>query len=250
VKLGSLLVLVLVIDASSAAVTVGVVEVPAPGPTEVAALADPVAAVALVHVLAQRRAIDARAHAEMLSTFARESVEAAGATMADLRAVVAGIGPGPYTGLRVGIVTAAAFADALALPAYGVCSLDGIGLAARDAGTVLVAGDARRKEVYWARYVRGRREGDPQVDRPGDLAARLRAGDIQAEAMAGAGAQMYADTLGLRLIAGDYPRVDALAAAAAHRVATGSPSEILVPMYLRQPDAEVPSGPAKSTLGL
>lgn len=235
--------LVLVIDASSAAVTVGVVDVPNDAPT------DPIEALPLIQVLAQRTIVDARAHAELLSTFARESVDEAGMTMADLGAVVAGIGPGPYTGLRVGIVTAAAFADALGVAVYGVCSLDGIGLARPDRGAVLVASDARRKEVYWARYVDGRRDGDPQVHRPGDLAARLGAGEIQAQAMSGAGARIYADALGLPLRGADYPSVAALAAAAAHSLVRGLPSEVLVPMYLRQPDAEVPIGPAKSTLG-
>ncbi|MCW2603294.1 MAG: Peptidase glycoprotease [Pseudonocardiales bacterium] len=243
-KLGSLLMLVLVIDASSAAVTVGVVDVPADAP------ADPMAALPRLTVRAQRTVIDARAHAELLSTFARESVDEAGATMRDLGAVVAGIGPGPYTGLRVGIVTAAAFADALGIAVYGVCSLDGIGLAARDRPAVLVASDARRKEVYWARYVDGRRDGDPQVHRPADLAALLGAGEVQADAMTGAGARMYADALGLPMLDVDYPGVAALAAAAVPSLVSGAPTEILAPMYLRQPDAEVPSGPAKSTLGL
>lgn len=240
--------LVLVIDASSAAVTVGVVEVPADAP------ADPLEARTLIRVLARRSVIDARAHAELLSGFARECVEESGATMADLRAVVAGIGPGPYTGLRVGIVTGAAFADALGIAVYGVCSLDGIGLALADRGRVLVAADARRKELYWARYVDGVRDGDPQVNRPADLAARLRAGEDRADAvevaaMCGAGARMYADILGLPLLETDYPQVDALAAAAVPVLLRGAPSEILAPMYLRQPDADVPSGPAKSTLG-
>lgn len=67
--------------------------------------------------------------------------------------------------------------------------------------------------------------------------------------MCGAGARMYADILGLPLLETDYPQVDALAAAAVPVLLRGAPSEILAPMYLRQPDADVPSGPAKSTLG-
>lgn len=242
-ELGSLPVLVLVVDASSAAVTVGVVDVPSD------ASADPVAAAPQLQVLARRQVIDARSHAEMLSTFARDCVAEAGATMRDLAAVVGGVGPGPYTGLRVGIVTAAAFADALDIPAYGVCSLDGMGLAVRGDGAVLVAADARRKEVYWARYVDGRRVGDPSVHRPADLAALIAGGEVAAAAMTGAGARMYADVLALPLLEADYPDVAALAAAAAGAVAQRAPSQVLTPMYLRQPDAEVPNGPAKSTLG-
>ena len=72
--------------------------------------------------------------------------------MADLEAVVTGLGPGPFTGLRVGVVTAAALADARGLPVIGVCSLDAVGSGARTVVT-----DARRKEVYWAAYDDSRR---------------------------------------------------------------------------------------------
>ncbi len=226
--------LVLAIDASSAAVTVGVARVQPAAP---------------VRVIAQRTVIDARAHAELLSSFARECVAEAGADMGDLQAVVGGIGPGPYTGLRVGIVTAAAFADALGIAVYGVCSLDAIGLAAAAPGPVLVAADARRTEVYWARYVGGARLGDPQVHRPAALRELIDSGAAAATAMTGAGARLYADGLGLPLLDVDHPPVGGLVALAAERIAAAAPSEILVPLYLRQPDAEVPTAPAKSTLG-
>src|SRR5690606_38799151 len=77
----------------------------------------------------------------------------AGRRAADLAAIVAGDGPGPFTGLRVGLATAAAMAQALEIPVYGVCSLDGIGaVTAGEEGPVLVATDARRREIYWALY--------------------------------------------------------------------------------------------------
>lgn len=233
--------LVLVIDASSAAVTAGVVDMPADVPP------DPVEALAAIETVGLRRTIDARAHAELLATGARESVAEAGATMGDLAAVIAGVGPGPYTGLRVGIITAASFADALGIAVYGVCSLDGIGLGVRERRDVLVAADARRREVYWARYVDGCRSDEPKVNRPADL-LELIASD-RPEAMAGAGARMYAEALGLPLLEADYPQIAAMAAMAAVRLRSSAPSEVLMPMYLRRPDAAEPSGPAKSTLG-
>ena len=75
-----------------------------------------------------------------------------------------GCGPGPFTGLRVGMATAAAYGHALGVPVFGVCSLDAIG--GQTAGEVLVVTDARRREVYWARYADGVR-----VDGPGVAAA-------------------------------------------------------------------------------
>jgi tRNA threonylcarbamoyl adenosine modification protein YeaZ len=240
-------VLALVIDASSEAVTAGVVDLPE--------TADPGAPLSGARTVGLRTVIDGRAHAELLAIGAREAVAQAGAVMADLRAVVAGSGPGPYTGLRVGMVTAASFADALGIAVYGVCSLDGIGLALPTseqtgqltAQRVLVASDARRKEIYWAVYENGRRIGEPQVHRPAEVAEMIPALDVQA--MAGAGARMYADVLGLMQLDVDFPQVDALASFAAQRIRIGAPSEPLEPMYLRRPDAVEPTGIAKTTLG-
>src|SRR5690348_5025890 len=85
--------------------------------------------------------------------------------MADLDAVVTGLGPGPFPGLRVGVVTAAALGDARGLPVVGVCSLDAVGSGARTVVT-----DARRKEVYWATYdAEGVRVDGPGVVRPEEL---------------------------------------------------------------------------------
>src|SRR5699024_4889318 len=112
----------------------------------------------------------------------------ASASPEDLDAVVVGRGPGPFTGLRVGMVTAASFGHALGIPVHGVCSLDAIAAeAGGQAGPVpqgefLVVTDARRREVYWARY-RGAGAGSagsessesptrvegPAVCRPDDL---------------------------------------------------------------------------------
>ncbi len=160
----------------------------------------------------------------------------AGLSVADLDAVVVGLGPGPFTGLRVGLVTAAVIADARGIPAYGVCSLDGIA-GAVDASSLIVASDARRREVYWARYVDGLRVDGPDVARPADV-------PTDAVAMAGSGARLYESVLGLPLLDADYPSVWALASRAADRVRGGAPTEPLTPLYLRRPDAVAP-GPSK-----
>lgn len=127
-------------------------------------------------LLARRITVDARAHAEMLTPNAVSAVAEAGLTMADLDGVVVGCGPGPFTGLRVGMATAAAYGHALGVPVYGVCSLDAIGVLTT--GEVLVVTDARRREVYWARYRDGQRVDGPAVD----AAADVPVGGVQAVA--------------------------------------------------------------------
>jgi tRNA threonylcarbamoyl adenosine modification protein YeaZ len=213
-------VLVLLIDTSSAAVTAAVAKIDDG-----------------VEVLAKRVTIDARAHGELLAPSIENCLGEAGCSVADVGAVVVGVGPGPFTGLRVGLVTAAVFAEARRIPAYGVCSLDAIAGALAEPD-LLVAGDARRREVYWARYVDGVRVAGPSVDRPADV-------PTDAAAMTGAGARVYRDVLARPLLDVDYPSPLALARAAAERVRTGAPSEPLTPLYLRRPDAVEP-GPSKT----
>ena len=106
-------------------------------------------------VLAQETTVDARRHGELLAGHIEKVLAKAGASPADLTAIVAGIGPGPYTGLRAGLVTARVLGGALGIAVHGVCTLDVIAAdaAAAAAGReFLVATDARRREVYWARY--------------------------------------------------------------------------------------------------
>jgi tRNA threonylcarbamoyl adenosine modification protein YeaZ len=80
--------------------------------------------------------------------------------------VVVGMGPGPFTGLRVGITFAHSFALARQIPVIGVCSLDAIVV---DKSEYTVAIDARRKEIYWASYKDGQRVSGPAVDKPADV---------------------------------------------------------------------------------
>jgi tRNA threonylcarbamoyl adenosine modification protein YeaZ len=152
----------------------------------------------------------------------------------DVDAVVAGLGPGPFTGLRVGLVTAAVIGQARRIPAYGVCSLDGLGLLTT--GVTLVATDARRKEIYWAVYADGVRRGEPAVDKPDQVAERLSEAGVTAAV--GDGAQRYAEDLRVPVLPDPrYPSPRALAELAADRVLAKAPSETLTPLYLRRPDA-------------
>ncbi len=141
--------------------------------------------------------LDARAHAEHLAPGVHAALARAGAAPTDVTDVVVGIGPGPFTGLRVGIVTGRIFAFALGVPVRGLTSLDALAheawLGGRR-GDLLVATDARRKEVYAAAYVLGdtaaRRVTGPLVARASDLAAGLR--ELPA---VGRGALLYPDSL-------------------------------------------------------
>jgi len=212
-------VLALVLDTSSPAVTAGLVEVASP---------------TQVDVLAERVTVDPRRHGELLAPAIEAVLVEAGRTPADLMSVVAGVGPGPYTGLRIGLVTALALADALDLPTYAVCSLDAIAAGAPPtAGSLLVAGDARRREVYWAVYRTGQRLAGPAVDRAADVPLD------GCTVACGAGAQMY--DFGLPTSEPHFPPVATLASLAAGRVAGAAPTEPLTPLYLRRPDAAEPA---------
>ncbi|MEZ0092123.1 tRNA (adenosine(37)-N6)-threonylcarbamoyltransferase complex dimerization subunit type 1 TsaB [Streptacidiphilus sp. EB129] len=190
--------------------------------------------------LATADAVDARRHGELLLPAVDRVLREAGVGKEQLGAVVVGVGPGPYTGLRVGLVTAAALGHALGIPVHGVCTLDGIAHAARSAGLTgpfTAATDARRKEVYWARYdASGARVDGPAVDRPAELPEGL--GDLPA---VGAGAVLYPETF-RALVPGmpEHQSAAALAAFAAAELAAGRELLAPTPLYLRRPDAEVP----------
>ncbi|MDT0267797.1 tRNA (adenosine(37)-N6)-threonylcarbamoyltransferase complex dimerization subunit type 1 TsaB [Streptomyces sp. DSM 44915] len=190
-------------------------------------------------VLAARERVDARRHGELLMPFVDEVLTAAGRRLAEVGALVVGTGPGPYTGLRVGLVTGAALGAALDVPVYGVCTLDGIAHAAGLAGPFVVATDARRKEVYWAEYADAdTRVGGPAVDRPAELAER-----VAGRPAVGAGTALYPDAFpGARADLPAHASAGALAALAARRLAAGEPLDPPLPRYLRRPDAREPAG--------
>ncbi|MFJ4678742.1 tRNA (adenosine(37)-N6)-threonylcarbamoyltransferase complex dimerization subunit type 1 TsaB [Kitasatospora sp. NPDC088783] len=186
-------------------------------------------------VLAESYEVDARRHGELLLPTIAAVLRAAGADKRDLTHLAVGVGPGPYTGLRVGLVTAAALGDALGLPVHGVCTLDAIAHQARAeglAGAFAVATDARRKEVYWASYdADGTRVGGPAVDRPAEIDPGPRT--------VGAGALLYA----LPAASGpEHVSAGALADFAVRELAAGRELLPNAPLYLRRPDAQVPAG--------
>ncbi|MCD0481945.1 tRNA (adenosine(37)-N6)-threonylcarbamoyltransferase complex dimerization subunit type 1 TsaB [Streptacidiphilus sp. ASG 303] len=191
-------------------------------------------------VVAESTRIDARRHGELLLPAIDRVLRDAGAAKGDLTALAVGVGPGPYTGLRVGLVTAAALGHALGIPVHGVCTLDGLARAARAEGVTgpfAAVTDARRKEVYWAAYdEHGARVSGPDVDRPADIADRLAGAPA-----VGAGALLHAGVLtGAR--GPEHVSAGHLAAHAAERLAAGGDLLPPVPLYLRRPDAQVPAG--------
>jgi tRNA threonylcarbamoyl adenosine modification protein YeaZ len=224
------IVLVLVVDSSTPAVTAAVADVTDHG----------------VVLRAERQAVDAKAHGELLAPAVDAVLGEAGARPRDLDAIVAGVGPGPFTGLRVGLVTAASMAQTLDIPTYGVCSLDALGRASEGAlgradERVLAATDARRKEIYWAVYDGGLRVTEPDVDLPATVAERI--AGLGVTVAVGEGAHKYAGLLGLPVRDEPrYPPAAALLAMAAERIRAKGPGERLTPLYLRRPDAVAAAG--------
>ena len=139
----------------------------------------------------------ATAHGPSLPALVQEAL-----AVSDVDEVVVGMGPGPFTGLRVGIAFAQSFALAREIPVRGVCSLDAIAAQVTEKDFIITV-DARRKEVYWARYTNGVRVGEPAVNFPADVT----------------GATIHADL---------FPDMLAL---------VNLQGNIIEPMYLRRPDA-------------
>jgi tRNA threonylcarbamoyl adenosine modification protein YeaZ len=174
-------------------------------------------------------------HGELLAPGIAAVLEQAGAARRDVTAVAVGVGPGPFTGLRVGLVTARTLALALGVPVHGVCTLDVLAAEAVELGSsgdFVVATDARRKEVYLASYDgQGRRLHGPSVSRPADVATDLPA--------AGAGALLYPDAFP-HPVGPVHPDAGVLAVLVAEgRVDLVEPD----PLYLRRPDVAAPVAP-------
>lgn len=189
-------------------------------------------------VVVELTADRAMKHAEQLAPLIERALAEAGIVRQDLTAVAVGVGPGPFTGLRVGLVTARTLGYALDIPVYGVCSLDVLAVEAVATGAVtgdfVVATDARRKEVYLARYdAQGERVDGPLVDRPAALATEA--------PVVGPGGELYPEAFPHRG-GPSVPSAGWLARAVAEeRVELLDPE----PLYLRRPDAEAPAAPKR-----
>lgn len=158
-------------------------------------------------------------HGEALPKLVEGALEVATDSGKVISQVVVGMGPGPFTGLRVGITFAEVFARARSIPMIGISSLDGIVTGVE--GEYIVATDARRKEIYWARYDSGRRVSEPKVSLPEEVRAL-------GLPVYGEGAQKYGFEADIDLI---YPHP--LIMLAALEWSDG----VHEPMYLRKPDA-------------
>ncbi len=187
-------------------------------------------------VVASQTRVDARRHGELLAPAITAVLDEAWVPRQDVTAIAVGVGPGPFTGLRVGLVTARTLGLALDVPVYGVCTLDVLAAQAVDTGAVsdefLVATDARRREVYWASYDgQGVRLDGPHVSLPADVAT---AGPV-----VGAGALLFPDSFP-GAVGPEHPDARVLA-----EVVVAERAELLdpEPLYLRRPDVMAPRPP-------
>jgi tRNA threonylcarbamoyladenosine biosynthesis protein TsaB len=177
-------------------------------------------------------------HGEQLAPLIDRALRDSGLVRQDLTAIGVGVGPGPFTGLRVGLVTARTLGFVLEVPVYGVCTLDVLAVEAADTGAVsndfVVATDARRKEVYVASYDEtGARLDGPEVARPVDVATQAR--------VVGEGAVLYPEAFP-HAAGPTRPSAGWLA-----RVIAEERAELLdpEPLYLRRPDAAAPGAPKR-----
>jgi tRNA threonylcarbamoyladenosine biosynthesis protein TsaB len=191
----------------------------------------PAVTVALVdddRVLASITHVDPLRHGELLAPTIEQVLAQAWVKPADLDLIAVGVGPGPFTGLRVGVVTAQVMAAALGVPVTGVCSLDILAMKGPAEGEFVVATDARRKEVFFAHYRDSRRVSEPQVARPTDVATSL--------PTLGAGPRLYPDAFP-HAYGPELPDATDLALG----LSRGRLHALAVaPLYLRRPDTTEP----------
>lgn len=226
-----------------------------PGGVILAVDSSAAASVALVRdgaVLASAASASTQHHAEVLTPLVNQVLEEAGLAAnpaSRLSHLAVGVGPGPFTGLRAGIVTAQSLGFAWNLPVVGVMSLDALAhRAAEDAWRrgieeFIVATDARRREVYWAHYAtvggQFQRLHGPFVTTPDDVTGRP---------VYGAGAGLYPEQLAaVDGFEAAIPRAEELGVVAALGLRRGRGLEAPEPQYLRGSDAKIPAGLAART---
>ncbi|MEC5197815.1 tRNA threonylcarbamoyladenosine biosynthesis protein TsaB [Arthrobacter sp. PL16] len=212
------------------------------------------ATVALLHddvVVARFSSADTRSHAEVLAPAVQRILADAGVSGSDLDAVVAGVGPGPFTGLRAGLVTARTLSFVWGVPLHGVMSLEALAYDAVAGGVLadgrgfLVGTDARRGEVYWAAYRAPASSGRrlPELVRGPHVGAASTL--PKGQPLVGRAASLYPDDVeGVQAFAAADPDAVSLGRVARSRLLAGEPLPDTTPLYLRDSDARVP-GPRK-----
>jgi tRNA threonylcarbamoyl adenosine modification protein YeaZ len=183
-------------------------------------------------------------HGEALAGLVAEVLAEVGVVGPDIAVVGVGLGPGPFTGLRVGVVTAAAFSAALGIPAFGMCSLDAV--FAADGQPYAVVTDARRRQVYWAAYDgAGQRTDGPEISAPDELAEHLRG---RVGRLTGPAPVDHSDVFAEFVVTGQrWPDAAVIAGNALERKMQQEAPAPLKPMYLRRPDAREPGPPKRVT---
>ncbi|MFB9649117.1 tRNA (adenosine(37)-N6)-threonylcarbamoyltransferase complex dimerization subunit type 1 TsaB [Curtobacterium pusillum] len=182
--------------------------------------------------LAERSTEDSRRHAEVIGPFLAEVLTEAGTAPADVTGVVAGMGPGPFTGLRVGIAAARTFAAARGVPFLPIVSHDAVAADQSQGGPFVVLTDARRREVYWSAYDQtGTRIAGPGLAKPADLDEAIRASRPEAAGWD-------------RVTVTSIPAWR-LGSLAADTLASGGSFADDTPLYLRDPDVTMPGAPKR-----
>lgn len=205
----------------------------------------PATSVALIEdgiVLCEQTHVDARRHAEVLASSLAAAFRDADRAVSDVQTVAVGVGPGAFTGLRVGIASALAIGDAQGIPVHGVLTLDAMAYASNVEGPFAVVIDARRKELFWASYESPMaRSSEPAAATPQLIAER--AGQLP---VIGAQSTPYADMFA-NVQPPALPSAGSLGKLAHQRLLKANPMLPPRPIYLRRPDTAPPSAP-KSVL--
>ena len=180
-------------------------------------------------ILAHRTTSEHGIQGELAVSIISEVMGEAGVVPADVTEVIVGVGPGPFTGLRVGIAVAQVFAAARKIPIRALCSLDAV--AYRVGGPCMVVTNARRKELYWATYdASGMRVEGPHVDLPASISEVSKT-----QRVVGPGTTLYPE-----FVSGEDVALEAQYLAAV--AISGSAQFVdVLPLYLRKPDAEEPT---------
>jgi len=187
------------------------------------------------HIVAEHSVADTMRHAEVVGALILQCLSSAGISASQVTAVVAGMGPGPFTGLRVGIAAADAFSVGASIPLLPMVSHDGIAAAHFSAGSrgpITVVTDARRRELYWSTYSGLNADGLPERIAGPNLA---KAGEVPLTVL-GLSPQI--------LEASEVP-AGSLALVAEKLLSAGHPFERYEALYLRSPDITLSNGPKR-----